>query len=343
MFDFTLRAMFRILTRLALPLLLFLPSASRAEFCWRSSSGRGVGTIPTSCGDNQDNDAGLCYPRCKEGYRGVGPVCWRDCPEGFSDIGVGCSKPAAYGRGAGYPWKFGDALDDSGMFSRCERDNGSGGCEKSGLIVYPKCKPGFHPVGCCVCSPDCPSDFTDSGVTCTKPSFGRGVGTIPGCGSSLQYDAGLCYSPCPSGFTGVGPVCWGGCPASAPVNCGAGCAASSGECSKAVTGQVASVLEVAINIAAAVASGGTSAAGKVTVQQGAKATVGNLAVKGMTKEQIKRKLLEMAADAGQSITEAQANNAVNALAGEEFDPTTLDPTGISGIINAYKSNICPKE
>ena len=43
------------------------------------------------------------------------------------------------------------------MFKGCEADYGAGNCEESGLVVYPKCKPGFHAVGCCICSPDCPA------------------------------------------------------------------------------------------------------------------------------------------------------------------------------------------
>ena len=40
------------------------------------------------------------------------------------------------------------------------------------------------------------------------------VGTFPtSCPAGQQYDAGLCYSKCTDGFTGVGPVCWGQCPA----------------------------------------------------------------------------------------------------------------------------------
>ena len=46
-----------------------------------------------------------------------------------------------------------------------------------GLVMYPKCKEGFHNVGCCICSPTCPNGFTDIGVSCQKPSdYGRGVG-----------------------------------------------------------------------------------------------------------------------------------------------------------------------
>lgn len=122
------------------------------------------------------------YPKCEEGFFNVGCcLCESQCPAGFRDDGLFCAKPSAYGRGAGYPWKFGDGFNLNGASSRCERDN-SQGCEQNGLIIYPKCAPGFHNVGCCICSPDCPSNTTDIGVSCTKPVYGRGVGY------PIQYD-----------------------------------------------------------------------------------------------------------------------------------------------------------
>ena len=41
-----------------------------------------------------------------------------------------------------------------------------------------------------------------------KVAYGRGVGTPMTCGANEQYDAGLCYQYCQTGYTGVGPVCW---------------------------------------------------------------------------------------------------------------------------------------
>jgi hypothetical protein len=173
-----------------------------------ASYGRGVGE-PLRCAPNEDLDGALCYPKCQAGYKGVGPVCWQDCPAGFRDDGAFCAKPESYGRGAGYPWQFGDPLNDSGMFNRCTAANGAGNCEKSGAIVYPKCRANFHAVGCCVCSPDCPSGMPDIGVSCTKKSYGRGAGVpIHACADNMDKDGALCYPKCKPGFHGVGPVCW---------------------------------------------------------------------------------------------------------------------------------------
>jgi len=41
----------------------------------------------------EEYDAGLCYPKCKPGYHGIGPVCWQSCPSGLpTDCGAGCAK-----------------------------------------------------------------------------------------------------------------------------------------------------------------------------------------------------------------------------------------------------------
>jgi len=47
-----------------------------------------------------------------------------------------------YGRGVGHTKRH------------CENKYGSGNCEKSLLLWYPKCRPGFTPVACCICKPE---------------------------------------------------------------------------------------------------------------------------------------------------------------------------------------------
>lgn len=136
--------------------------------------------IPTDskCGTDLDEDAGLCYQKCRSGFHGAGPMCHKNCPSGFPDSGLHCTKPAAYGRGAGYALNFGEFNLDGAM-ARCRRDH-SQGCEQNGLIIYPKCRSGYHAFGCCICSPNCPAGMTDIGVSCQKNgSYGRGVGTVP--------------------------------------------------------------------------------------------------------------------------------------------------------------------
>jgi hypothetical protein len=175
------------------------------EGACRKVKPRGVGVVlQYNCNENEELYGGLCYPKCKEGYEAIGCcICRKKGCEGLStDIGVSCAKPKAYGRGAGYVlWNHG----------KCVRESG-GECERNGLLWYPKCKPGYHPVGCCVCSPDCPEGYRDDGAFCVKDSYGRGGGiTRPGCADGHELDGGLCYPTCPNGFNGMGPVCWANC------------------------------------------------------------------------------------------------------------------------------------
>ncbi|KAL4446396.1 hypothetical protein ABPG74_001137 [Tetrahymena malaccensis] len=130
----------------------------------------------SSTGKPCEQYGAIMYPKCEKGFFNVGCcLCESQCPPGFRDDGLFCAKPSAYGRGAGYPWKFGDGFNLDNANRRCNDDN-SQGCEQNGLVIYPKCKQGFHNVGCCICSPDCPSGTTDIGVSCTKPVYGRGFG-----------------------------------------------------------------------------------------------------------------------------------------------------------------------
>ena len=214
-------------------------AVEKLPYCYRQSYGRGAGeTLSKNCSGDLDKDGLLCYPKCKSGYDGKGPVCWGSCPAGFKDIGAFCQKPKEYGRGAGYPWKGGDkpfSLD--GARKRCGHDHPEG-CEKDGEIIYPKCKSGFHKVGCCICSPDCPSGWSDSGTGCTKPSYGRGAGEPLACKPGLERDGLLCYPSCKAGFHGVGPVCWQNCPTQAPKECGAGCSKTTADCATNTTDMV---------------------------------------------------------------------------------------------------------
>lgn len=228
-------------------------SVVRLPFCWKQSYGRGVGE-PYICRDGFDRNGLLCYPKCKAGFVGNGPVCWGSCPAGLTDIGAFCQKPQAYGRGAGYPWKIGDKpFSLAGATSRCEAQNGKGGCEQDGAIIYPKCKAGFHKVGCCVCSPDCPAGWADTGTGCTKPSYGRGAGEpleMGVCAPGLEKDktGALCYPPCKNDYGGVGPVCWQNCPSQQSWDCGAGCATSQKECATSVFSMVSAPIIAALNI-----------------------------------------------------------------------------------------------
>ena len=165
--------------------------------CTKVSYGRGVGAPVTYCDPTTEKDGALCYPLCRTGYTGVGPVCWAaTCPANTTDSGVSCTK-VSYGRGVGDPVSYCDSTS-----------------EKSGALCYPKCRDGYTGVGPICWAATCPANTTDSGVSCTKISKGRGVGApLSACAAGLEKSGALCYEACRTGYAGVGPVCWGTCPA----------------------------------------------------------------------------------------------------------------------------------
>ena len=336
-----------------------IAAANLPGFCWRKSYGRGVGRPLSTCRDGETKSGALCYPKCKDGYKAVGPVCWQDCPSGFRDDGMFCAKPKPYGRGAGYPWKFGDtAFSLNGARQRCAAAN-PGGCEKWGAIIYPKCKTGFHAAACCVCSPDCPtgSGMTDIGVSCAKQSYGNGWGTTLKCKPGEDEDAALCYDKCKLGYSGVGPVCWQQCPAGM-VNCGMGCAKSSEACGSSVGEMIVAPLEMVASIAGLVATAGGSAAAtsavKTAAKTGVKASV-KAAVKKFAQDHIKesvRKSLaaklatKLAPDVAEGVVVGVAETlAVSGLSVAEPEVKdiliSLDPTGVAGVVDTFNQDQCP--
>jgi len=236
------------------------------DFCWKNSYGRGVGTIPGECGSKEKLGL-LCYPPCPSGYNRVGLDCQQNCPPDFRNDGLFCRK-AEYTRGAGYPWTFVDGFSDAGMFRRCEADNGKGNCEKYLAMVYPKCKAGDSPFGCCICRPPLPNCAALGlngalDLSCAKKLI-IGAPTGGDCGAGFQYDAGLCYPNCKKGYSGVGPVCWADTP-SGWVGCGMGAAKDSKTCTSVIIDQVASVGQIAVNIATMGSSTGIAAAKNAAV------------------------------------------------------------------------------
>jgi len=242
---------------LAVAATLLVGSAVGDNACWKTTYGRGVGKVLNTCDSGNEKSGLLCYPVCADGFTGFGPVCWENCPQGFNDIGVGCLKPAkAYGRGVGYVDK-----------TQCEHDHPSG-CEKNGLLFYPICGSGFHAVGCCVCSPDCPANMTDIGVSCQKKSYGRGFGSALKCGGGLEQSGALCYSACNATDPhGVGPICWGDCPTGWNDCAGAMCTQTTDIC----TDSVKQVIEGAIDLAESIAG---AASGEIDLSKIVKGIAG---------------------------------------------------------------------
>ena len=107
----------------------------------------------------------LCYPKCRSGFYGVGPVCWSSCPSGFKDGGVFCKRDTYQPHvRAIWPWQH----CHSGEY-------------KYGLECISSCKDGYSrqfALATYYCTQDCPANTVNAGLTCTKKSYGRGAGKL---------------------------------------------------------------------------------------------------------------------------------------------------------------------
>ena len=43
-----------------------------------------------TCKSDQEYDAGLCYTKCRAGYKGIGPVCWGSCSGNSNSSRTAC-------------------------------------------------------------------------------------------------------------------------------------------------------------------------------------------------------------------------------------------------------------
>lgn len=186
---------------------------SYEPYCWRHSYGRGVGRPIHACPDHSpEQDGLLCYPSCRDGYNGVGPVCWEKC-DNMTSLGFICIDIRKSIRSC--PW-----YDKCGLFQRS--------CSK------------------------CPSEYTNIGCLCgrfnVRGSYGRGVGSPLICSSSYEQDGGLCYEKCQKKYNGVGPVCWQYCPLTQPYPCFAGCSATKQDCHLAIINMIQSVVGASVTL-----------------------------------------------------------------------------------------------
>lgn len=155
-------------------------------------------TTPHTCPKNRPElDAGLCYERCREGYKGVGPVCWaithsvgvgkpvglEPCPDGWANDGLICREPIRCATG----WDF--------FRKGCSGGRLRGRLNNGGVCDWPQdrrklpmwLRDGAHPErvdGLCYkkCPEDKPNRVAGMPYLCYKGgplSYGRGVGRVP--------------------------------------------------------------------------------------------------------------------------------------------------------------------
>jgi hypothetical protein len=334
------------------------------EFCWKDSYGRGAGKVPQACAEGRDRIGLLCYTKCPAGMKRVGFDCHSVCPDGMRDDGLFC-RLAEYGRGAGYPWKAKDGVihPNDGMRSRCEADHGKGNCEKNGAIYYPKCKPNYHNVGCCICRPDdkpnCEKLGLKKGIdlSCAKKII-IGDPRVGVCPEGQDRDGGLCYKQCKAGYHGVGPVCWGEPPEQDGkkwVNCGMGAARTKLICANTIFNQVSSVGMMAVNLVAEVVTFGGSGAASTAANAAENAS--KLATLKKKLEELK-KLYDAAKPAIQAVIKAKKEVGVIVSEADLANDTVIvpediariaaqiaaivDPTGIADTVAAYMYPKCSK-
>ena len=173
--------------------------------CWIDTYGRGTGRPRDgNCPSGWRNDGITCYEpiSCDPVVTNCNPTYWDNC----------CS------RSWGCDWdgcktKLGPFC--IGEWVNCSNDHNCNGClkggectttggacrggktqpttyscnndeEMNGLLCYPKCRPGYHSVGCCLCEPD-------GGPRITKNAFDREVCPPPGKPDYRKKIGSLCY------------------------------------------------------------------------------------------------------------------------------------------------------
>lgn len=138
-----------------------------------------------SCSSDEEEQGGLCYKKCREGYTGNAAICYGNCPTNTTDIGLTCSRHS-YNRGGGtIPDRCKRDEDRIGFLCckksdklDCRDANCPDGKEKEAGLCYHKCREGFEGT-LTVCSARCSGETVDTGIDCLKKEYGRGVGRIP--------------------------------------------------------------------------------------------------------------------------------------------------------------------
>ena len=183
----------------------------RIPYCLKQFYPRPSGI--SACPSGKEKVGELCYPVCPSGYYRDGIQCIQNCLPGWTDLGKDCVlEETSYAR-TGYVWRFGDPYSDNVLFSRCEADWGVGNCERCGIFVYPKCKPGYNlQAGCDICQAIEPEgcETTGSSYVCTKTVIAGDPSNFA-CASGLEEQGGQCFMPCKPGFNGDGPFCLQSC------------------------------------------------------------------------------------------------------------------------------------
>lgn len=337
--------------------LLAFTTAVRSEttFCWKNTYGTGAGAAPKACEEGRELIGHLCYQSCPTGFQRFGLGCHAVCPEGSSNDGLFCGW-------ASYFAERYVSLSDCEVRHGRSGDGGRGtnGCVKRGVLFYEECEHGYRNVlGFCEkqdisCRHYLAEDgrrlFRDARVanSCAKVIWASSP-EIGVCGENEQMDGGLCYRTCGATADRVGPLCWEQCPANW-VACGMGCAKDKAACEAAIEDQIVSVVDSAVSIAILVATAGGGSgvpgfgkfvkflggSGKTLVQG---LTAGTLAgLPDGTGEAVTLFTSGLQDIESSGMTEVEKDHARADAALSLI--STIDPTGVSGVVNSYAKPLC---
>jgi len=267
------------------------------------------------------------------------------------------------------------------------------GKRKEGLLCYENCKSGYRSDGAMLCYKKCPKGTKTSPGFChfkfgsiggcpapltgLKPacmntnSYSRGVGTPMVCARGQVQKGALCYPQCPGGYAHGGPVCWQRCSGAHPVDCGAGCAQSTGQCVSEVANMVLATGELVANIAGLALTGGTANAGIKTAKTAARtgqkvaakialkkalqsargavrdkltARLGSRVFAYVGKKSGRRAGDKLVRDYSKMVLEKAAQKILISQVSQDPSLTEIasmiDPTGVVDVFNAYNKEIC---
>jgi hypothetical protein len=175
------------------------------------------------------------------------------------------------------------------------------------------------------------------------------------CKSTEQQDAGLCYQFCKAGYTGVGPVCWGGCPANW-TQCGAACGVNASACADKIINMVEATAEMVADIAGFVTGAGAAAKIAEEVKEVAEAVKDTASIAAKVNDLVSKIMAKNQTISNDDAQTAAQNEIGQLMAyqqsqGQNPDLTLnttwdllakVDPTGILGAAKAFYYPLCSK-
>ncbi len=297
-------------------------------FCYKRTTYRDAGIVPSECTGGRVKQDGLCYQPCQSGFHGAATMCWND-------------KQLSYNPGR-----------------RCTEKDSLGTCWAWAMN---SCADGYRSDGIATCW------LTE------RLSYDRGIGIAPtACLSNRHNEDGLCYvtSQTPEGSTCLALNCTQNC-VSGTTACGLlGCAKDQQACGEVIADQIVSPIMVLAAIGTAGAAGSASAtvrAAKTAYQVATIATAiedARRILQGAIEQFMAMAENNLAAISTNDVASAVAlrygvgsptykviartwamRQMILYLADLVLDlttlvVTTLDPTGVTSVIDAYAQPSC---